>query len=351
VVTGWEAQLARQNPLRLLVCASLMTGCVVAGVFPAPTSVGAATFVPNHVVRVHPTYFEGPWGGQTGQPATIYAKRGETIEFKLVDARDTHHTVTLGTGECDNQPGRLCERAFDINPPVIFRFFSLGEYAFYDRYAREEGRQEMGGKFVITDSPPPVPPSTTTTTVAPSTTTTTQPTATTQPPTTPTTAPSTTTTTAPTQVRPFEVPDPLSTTSTMPAAVPVTPVGGSSAPAATKDKNKDQDKGKAKGKAAGAETPTTETTVAPDALPTDVVFDPATLTPSPSLVPEVPGAPGAADVNLESSAIMNLLDGVAEEEESTDYGPLLLALGGLALVLSIGGVCVWFGRPSRFDPA
>lgn len=333
--------------MRLLLSASLMIGSIAAGGLAAPTSAGAATFVPDHVVWVHPTYFEGPWGGQTGQSTTIYARPGETIEFKLADPNDTHHTVTLENGSCDNRPDRLCERAFDINPPVIFRFSSLEEYPFYDRYAREEGRPEMVGKFVISDSPPPVPPSTTSTTAPPSTTTTTGPPTTTEPPTTATTAPSTTTT-APTQVRPFLIPDPPSTTSTVPAPVSVTT--GGAAPAPTPNKDKDQDKSKAKGKAAGAATPTTVAPVAPDALPPDAVFDPTTLTPSPEAMPGGAGAPGPADVNLESSAVMNLLDGEAVEEP-TDYWPMLLALGGLALVLSIGGVCIWFGRPSRYDPA
>lgn len=343
--------MARRNPLRLLLSASLMIGSVVAGALAAPTSGGAAEFVPDHVVLVHPTHFEGPWGGRPGVPTTVYARRGETIEFRLAEPGDTHHTVTLENRNCDDgRPDEFCERSFDLNPPVIFSFFSLQEYPFYDRYAREEGRPEMVGKFVITDSPPPVPPSTTTTTIPPSTTTTTGPPTTTEPPTTPTTASPTTTTTAPTQVRPFVIPDPPSTTSTMPAPASVTTNGAGPAPAANKDKNRDQDKGKAKGKAAGTETPTTGSPVAPDAIPPDAVFDPSTLTPSPTPMPDAPGSPGPANVDLESSAIMNLLDG-EEEERSTDYGPMLLALGGLALVLSIGGVCVWFGRPSRYDPA
>jgi hypothetical protein len=93
------------------------------------------------------------------------------------------------------------------------------------------------------------------------------------------------------------------------------------------------------------------TPVAPDALPPGTVFDPSSLTPSPEAMPGVPGAPGPDDVNLESSAVMDLLDGAEDEGEPTDYWPMLLALGGLALVLSIGSVCIWFGRASRFDPA
>ena len=341
--------MARRNPLRLLVSASLMVGSVAASVYAAPTSADAAQFVPDHVVVVHPTHFEGPWGGRPGVPTTVYARPGETIEFKLADPGDTHHTVTLENRTCD---GRRCEGAFDVNPPVIFRFLPLGEYPFYDRYAREEARPELTGKFVISDSPPPVPPSTTTTTVPASTTTTTRPsTSTTGPPTTVTTAPQTSTTTAPQQVRPFLISDPPSTTSTMAPPVSVSPNDVTPAPTITsagKGKGKDD---KAKGKAAGTETPTTVTPVAPDAFPPGTVFDPSSLTPSPEAMPGVPGDPGPDDGNLESAALVDLLDGVEDEGKPTDYWPMLLALGGLALVLSIGGVCIWFGRPSRFDPA
>jgi hypothetical protein len=337
--------VARRNPLWFLVSALVLVGSIAASLFAVPTSAGAATFVPDHVVQVHPTYFEGPWGGRPGEPVTVYARPGETIEFKLADQSDTHHTVTLEERICDGRPDRLCERSFDVNPPVIWRFLNLGEYPFYDRYAREEGRQEMVGKFVITDSPPPVPPSTTTTTVPPSTTTTTRPVTTTTAPSTTSTAPSTTSTTAPTQLRPFLIPDPPSTTSTIPA-VTVTSNTGTTAPAANKDKGKD----KTKSKAAGSETATTLSPPPPDTMPPDALFDPAALTPGPSLVPDAPSGPdGNADVNLESSAVVDLLN--HEEEEPTDYWPLLLALGGLALVLGIGGVCIWFGRPSRYYPA
>jgi hypothetical protein len=187
-----------------------------------------------------------------------------------------------------------------------------------------------------------------TTTTGPSTTTTTAPptTTTTQDPTTTTTAFHTTTTTAPTSIHPFVIPDPPSTTSTTapPAPVTVTNNGGPAAPAA----NKDKDKGKAKGKAAGTETPTTASPTPPDAVPPDSVFDPAALTPGPIVVPDTPGGPDSGDdANLESSAVMNLLD----REEPADHTSMLLALGALAFLLSVGGVWTWFHRASRYDPA
>ncbi|MGH9008585.1 MAG: hypothetical protein ACRDYF_01920 [Acidimicrobiia bacterium] len=206
-----------------------------------------------------------------------------------------------------------------------------------------------GGEIKVLGQPTTTTgPSTTTTTRPPTTTTTAPPTSTTQPPTTATTGPQTTTSTAPAQIRPFVIPDPSSTTSTMAPPVSVTTDGGTPAPTANKDKDKDKGKGKAKSKAAGTETPTTVTPIAPDALPPDTGFDPAALTPGPVAVPDVPGAPGADDVNLESAAVLNLLD---REEEPADRRPMLLALGALAFLLFVGGVWGWFHRPSRYDPA
>jgi hypothetical protein len=123
--------------------------------------------------------------------------------------------------------------------------------------------------------------------------------------------------------------------------------GGTATTAGNKDKGKD--KGKAKAKASDTESPTTVAPVTPDVLTPDTVFDPSTLTPGPGLAPDAPEAPRVDDVNLESAGILNLLDG--EEDDPADYGPLLLALGALALVLSIGGLCIWFGHHSRYDPA
>ena len=241
-------------------------------------------------------------------------------------------------------PGRRCMIITDPGKTVPY----------HDAFnAASTGHVTVLGQATTTTLAPPTTTTTrppTTTTTAPSTSTT-QPT-TTQPPTTATTGPQTTTTTAPTQVRPFVVSDPPSTTSTMPLVS--IPSNGAASPSTTANKDKDKGKGKddkAKSKSAGTETPTTVTPVAPDAQLPDTVFDPASLTPSPELVPDVSAIPGPDDVDLESSAILNLLDGVEDEGDPTDWGPLLLALGGLALVLSIGGFCIWFGRPSRFDPA
>jgi len=121
--------------------------------------------------------------------------------------------------------------------------------------------------------------------------------------------------------------------------------GAPPAPVASKGKD-NKDKGKAK--AAGAETPTTAAPPPSDAVPPDSVFDPAALTPGPVMVPDTPGDPADGDgVNLESSAVMNLLD----HEPPANHLPMLVALGALAFLLVAGGVWRWFTRASRYDPA
>ena len=189
-----------------------------------------------------------------------------------------------------------------------------------------------------------------TTTTGPATTTTTAPASTTSTthPTTSTTF-QTTTTTAPTQLRPFVIQDPGPTTSTMAPAAPVTVTntGGTPAPTAGKDKDKDKGKG-AKVKSAAVETTTTAAPAPSDALPPESVFDPAALTPGPIELPDASGDPADGDeVDLESAAVMNLLDA----DEAEDHRPLLLAFGALAFLLFVGGVWGWFHRASRYDPA
>lgn len=316
------------------MAASLLASSVAAGVFVSPAPAGAADLVPDHVVMVYETSFD---------PATVYARPGETIEFKLADGVSAHHTVTLEKGSCGGRPDRLCERTFDDPnnpPPVVFRFSDIEEYPFYDRYAREERGVEMTGKFVISDSPAPIPPSSTTTTVPPSTTTTTRPVTTT------TMAP-TTTTTAPSTIHPFLIPDAPSTTSTTAAPSPAPATNGAHAPAASKDKGKSTDKGKVK--AASTETPTTASP-APPQIPTDVIFDPASLTPGPTMVPETPTGPDDGDeAALDAATVVSLLDQVDKSRD--DNTLMLLAVGTLALLLLAGGIWGWHNRASRYDPA
>jgi hypothetical protein len=354
VVVGWEAQLARRNPLRSWLTAALSVVAVMAvglfGVRPVPAGaadrrifeiiVSDAGFKPNVVADANVNDVLMFTLDQTTDQHTVTFEdnsvcpgdRGAEPCWPELRFNDRNPNCLAGQIRL---PGRRCMIVMDPGKTV----------SFHDGFnAASTGQITVLGQPTTTTGP-----AVTTTTTRPTTTTTTAPTTTsTQPPTTATTSWSqTTTTTAPTQVRPFVITDSPSTTSTM-APVSVAPTGGATvAPAASKDK--DKDKGKAKSKAAEPETPTTVAPVTPDALPPDTVFDPSTLTPGPGLVPDAPEAPRVDDVNLESAGILNLLDG--EEEDPADFGPLLLALGGLALVLSICGVCIWFGRPSRYDPA
>jgi hypothetical protein len=233
-----------------------------------------------------------------------------------------------------DQPGQMCTNGqFILNGWRCMIVREPGKTVRYHDYfkAANVGEIRVVGQPTTTTGPP------TTTTTAPTTTSTTLATTT-------TTWSDTTTTTAPTAIRPFVIPDPGPTTSTTAAAPVTVPTGGTTASTA----NKDKDKGKGKAKAAGAETPTTAAPAPPDALPPDSVFDPAALTPGPVLIPDTPGDPASGDgVNLESSAVMNLLD----REEPADHTPMLLALGALAFLLSVGGVWTWFHRASRYDPA
>jgi hypothetical protein len=84
-------------------------------------------------------------------------------------------------------------------------------------------------------------------------------------------------------------------------------------------------------------------------MPPDSVFDPDSLTPGPVVVPAMPGLSTAGDdgSNLESSAVMNLLD----HEEPAGNGPVLLVAAALAVLLLIGGAWSWGHRASRYDPA
>jgi cell division septation protein DedD len=310
----------------------------MAGVLIAPSPAGAAGEV---TVWVHATYFEAPDGSTA--PATVHALPNQEIVFRLVNPSDRHHTVTIEPADCAGRPASLCDKTFDDprldpnNPTVKWRW-SEGEYRFYDRYASGAGRPPMTGRFIISSSKPTVPPSTTTSSTVPPTTPTTA-----APVTTTTTAP-TTSTTAPTSVRPFLVPDPAPTTSTTVAANRSAPP--TTAPAPNKD-SKGKEKGKTK--AASTETPTTAAPAPPEAPPLDFIFDPASLTPGPTLMPENPGPDSADEAAIDASAAASLLD----PQKSDDGGDrlMLIALGALAVVMLVGGGWAWFNRASRYDPA
>ena len=351
--------MERRNPLRSLLDAVAATLSVVVVV-----ALGLLTVRPVPAGAAERRIFEVIVTDAGFNPNVVPDANVNDVLMFTLDQTTDQHTVTFEDNSVcpGDRGGEPCwpELRFDDRNPNCLagnirlpgrRCMIVAEPGKTVRYHDAFNAANTGEVRVLGQATTTTGPATTSTTMPPTTTTTAPSTTpTTQAPTTVTTAPQTSTTTAPQQVRPFLISDPSSTTSTMAPPVSVSPNAVAPAPTTTsagKGKGKDD---KAKSKAAGTETPTTVTPVAPDALPPGTVFDPSSLTPSPEAMPGVPGAPAPDDVNLESSAIMNLLDGV-EEGESTDWGPLLLALGGLALVLSIGGVCIWFGRPSRFDPA
>jgi len=337
--------LTRRNLLRSWLAAALSIVAVLA--------VGLFTVRPGVVGAAQPRYFRIAVSDAGFNPPIVQdVNVGDVLIFQLDSQADEEHTVTfddpsLCPGSSGGEPcwpelrfdkvlpGQRCERTDGFIIPR-WRCMIVREPGKTVRYT-DTFNKANGGEIRVLGQP--------TTTTGPSTTTTTRPpTTTTTAPTTTTTLSQSTTTTAPTQIRPFVIPDPTTSTSAPPVPVVVTTDGGTPAPTANKDKDKD----KSKGKAAGTETPTTASPVPPDTMPPDSVFDAAALTPGPVLVPETPGDPASGDdVNIESSAVMNLLD----REEAADHRPLLLAFGALAFLLLVGGLWHWFHRASAYDPA
>lgn len=348
--------MERRNPLGSWLAGTLAVLVVVA--------LGLLTVRPVPAGAAERRIFEVVVTDAGFKPNVIPDANVNDVLMFTLDQTTDQHTVTfednsLCPGDRGAEPCWPELRFDDRNPNCVAgkirlpgrRCMVVAEPGKTVRYHDAFNTANTGEVRVLGQATTTTGPATTSTTGPPTTTTTAPSTSTTDPPTTVTTAPQTTTTTAPQPIRPFVISDPPSTTSTMAPPVSVSPSGATPAPTtASKDRGKGKDD-KAKSRAAGTETPTTVTPVAPDALTPGTVFDPSSLTPGPDAMPGVPDDPGSDDVNLESSAIMSLLDGVTEEGDPTDWGPLLLVLGGLALVLSIGGICIWFGRPSRFDPA
>src|SRR5689334_16416989 len=178
--------MARRNPLRSLLAASLLALPATVVMLAAPAApAGASTpdTVCNTEVTLRTTGFD---------PPTVWARPGEIVCFRLGPGVDTNHTVTLEAGRCMQVPNQLCEKNFDNyqqdpGHPPAFRFSAEDTYPYYDRIAYEAGNDNVRGRIIVTNAPPP----TTTTTIPPTTTTTVAPAA---HPTTPTTAAS---------VRPF----------------------------------------------------------------------------------------------------------------------------------------------------
>lgn len=321
--------MARRKVMRSWLAATLLSLSGAAGIFVAAPPIGAAAApecVPERTVTVYETEFK---------PASVWAKKQEFICFVLGPGVGMHHTVTLESDDCNTRFTSLCEQRFD-DPPrasLAFRFSEYNEYSYFDRYVRDEHRPDMKGLMVVSPADQTVPPATSPTSTSSTTTTT-------APASTPTTAGPTTTTTAPTSIRPMLVPDPAPTTTTTRAANPAaTPTP---APAS---KSNDKDKAKK------ASSPSTPTTVAPapdGTMPPDSVFDPAALTPAPTLVPAPDGSNGD-EAAIDAAAAASLLDQQKDNDDGSKL--LLLAFGALALMLMVGGGWAWFTRASRYDPA
>ena len=342
--------MARRNPLRSWLAAALSIAAVMAAgvLMVQPVPAGAAD--PGyHEIFVSEAGFN--------PPVVTDVNVGEVLAFELSELPGTtdKHTITFEDNSvCPGARGAVpCwpELRFDDGRPNCvkdgnimprWRCMIVRDPGKTVRYHDAHQPANAGEIRVLGQATTTTGPATTTTTAPPSTTSTTQPTTT-------TTSAQTTTTTAPTQLRPFVIQDPGPTTSTMAPATPVTVTntGGTPAPPANKDKDKDKDKS-AKVKSAAVDTPTTAAPAPSDALPPESVFDPAALTPGPIELPHASGDPADGDeVNLESAAVMNLLDA----DETADHRPLLLAFGALAFLLFVGGVWGWFHRASRYDPA
>jgi hypothetical protein len=270
-------------------------------------------------------------------PETIVVAPEKSILFQLQPGVSPHRTVTIEAADCTASPrfaAVVCEQSWQ-NPNdrvVNYRWSKSNEgreIHFYDRFAREAGI-EITGKFAVTSSSQTVPPPTTSTT------------ATTMAPTTTTTMAPTTTTTAPASIRPMLVPDPAPTPTTTRAANPA-PAPATS-PANKSNDNKDS-------KAKKASSPSTPTTAAPapdGTMPPDSVFDPAALTPAPTLMPAPDGSNGD-EAAIDASAAASLLDQPNGGDDGSKL--LLMAFGALVVMLMVGGGWAWFTRASRYDPA
>lgn len=266
----------------------------------------------------------------------VKAQVGDVLTFQLDSTSTRNHTVTFDGGELEFDFSQHPENSWTL-PPLKHP----GRATFYDRHnMRRRDRAAFIGTLVVTEAPDPSPPSTTPSTAT--TVTTTAPSSTT------TTLPPSTTTTAPATIRPMVIdPPPASTTTTARPGPP--PSNNAPAPLAD-NKNKGKPKGNGKNKAASTETATTATSAPPDALPADVIFDLASLTPGPTTLFGTPVDPGSGDETaLDAAALADLLD----SEPVSDDGSRLTfyGLGALAFVFLVGSVWGWHHRSSRYFPA
>jgi plastocyanin len=318
-----------------LATASLvLVSTAAAGLVAAPAANADNNYV---IVKVSDAGFD---------PATVNVKVGDPVIFVLQNGASDHHTITSDDGgSCPERPGAPCwpETAFDDGHPCTYRNFQLpgvrcltlmapGNFPYYDRYARDAGVDLHGAILVA----PTVTPTTTTTVVPPSTTTTAPR------PTTTTTAPRTTTTTGG-AIQPLMVSSPTPSTATTwaPVALKVTSTAGQAPPPPTTATTV-----KAKAAKVG---PATTTTTAPPAPPAGL-FDTSTLTPAAPTPDPAPAAITGLDNSVDvQSALAGILH--PDKPAGSDAPWLLLACGGFAALLLVGGGWAWFHRSSRYFPA
>ncbi|MCA1845158.1 MAG: cupredoxin domain-containing protein [Actinobacteria bacterium] len=332
--------LARRNFARTLLSASLLLGSVVAGVLAAPSPVGAAD---SKIIQI--SVSDAGFSPSVIKDVNV----GDRLLFSLDKTTDQHTITWESNSVCPGTRGaEPCwpELRFDDNAPNCLignvrlpdrRCMIVEEPGVIVRYHDAFHPTNGGEVSVLGETTTTTGPTTTTTTRGPTTTSTTRLVT--------TTTMQTTTTTAAAAIHPFVVadPGPTPTTTTSKPATNNVPV----APPADKDKGKSDDKGKAKAKAAGAETSTTATT-APVALPSDVVFDEASLTPGMTLAPAA--APDDSDeAAIDAAPVVSLLDHVEKPDDGANL--MLLALGALTCLLLAGGIWGWHNRSSRYDPA
>jgi hypothetical protein len=353
--------MAPGNLLRSAIAATLAAATVGIGLL-APPATPAGAAEPKAV-----TVWITDRGFAPDRP--LEANVGDTIVFALFRTSSDHIVTFDDDRTCQGPQGpEPCwpeQRFNDPNQESCTSDWTTrcvpvqvpGTVTFYDRFAREQG-VDFNGTIHVAGDPTTTttnPPTTTSTTV-PTTTTTMGPTTTTTRSVTTSTAPPTTTTTAPTTIRPFvSGPGPTApstaTTGIPGAASTGLNKSGSDATTTTAGKDKDgKDKEKAKNKANSPATPTTATPAPSDAPPLDFIFDPASLTPGPKIVPDLLGGSDSSDeAALDASAVVSLL----EPQKPRNGGGSLMLVAGVALGLLLlgSGSWAWFNRASRYDPA